>query len=95
MYQERIKQFRSELNLSVAKLADKINIPARTITGYERGERTPSIEFVTQCCTILNLNANWFLTGQGSMFNAPQFGVVENELRDEVLKILRDEGVIK
>jgi transcriptional regulator with XRE-family HTH domain len=95
MYQERIKQIRSELGLSVAKLADKINIPARTITGYERGERTPSIEFLSQCCTVLNLNANWFVSGEGNMFNPPQFEQVQDELALKVRSILREEGLIK
>ena len=95
MYQERIKQIRLKLGLSVAKLAEKISIPARTITGYERGERTPSIEFLSQCCTVLNLNANWFISGIGNMFNPPQFEQVQDELAQKVRTILREEGLIK
>ena len=94
MYAERIKQIRQALNLSVAKLAQKINIPPRTITGYERKERTPSIEFAAQCCTILNINANWFLTGKGEMFNRNEINT-NPDLRNEVLKILKDEGFMK
>ena len=71
-YSEKVKQIRLKLNLSVAKMADKIGIPQRTITGYERAERMPSIEFLAQCCKILNINANWFITGQGDMFNNTQ-----------------------
>ncbi len=95
MYQERIKEIRTKLNLSVAKLADKIGIPARTITGYERGERTPSMEFLASLSTILNVNANWFVTGEGEIFNPPKFEQVQNELALEVRKILREEGLIK
>ncbi len=95
MYKQRIKEIRSKLNLSVAKMADKIQIPARTITGYERGERTPSIEFVTQCCTILNVNANWFLTGEGEMFIPPKFEQVRSDLAREIRKVLKEEGLIK
>ena len=95
MYQERIKTLRSKLNLSVAKLADKIGIPARTITGYERGERMPSIEFLANLSTILNVNANWFLTGKGEMLNPPEFEQVQNDLAQEVRRILKEEGLIK
>lgn len=95
MYQERIKEIRTKLNLSVAKLADKIGIPARTITGYERGERTPSMEFLASLSTVLNVNANWFVTGEGEIFNPPKFEQVQNELALEVRKILREEGLIK
>ena len=59
MYKERIKEIRSKLKLSVAKFAEKIKIPARTIVSYENDGRNPSIEFLTQCCTILNVNANF------------------------------------
>ncbi len=68
MYEERIKEIRQKTNLSVAKMAYQIGIPARTITGYERGERTPSIEFLTQLSTILNVNPQWFLFGIGEIF---------------------------
>lgn len=95
MYDKRIKEIRSKLNLSVAKLAEKIQIPARTITGYERAERTPSIEFVAQCCTILNINANWFLTGEGDMFIPPKFEQVQADLALQIRKVLKEEGLIK
>lgn len=68
MYTKKIKEIRAALNLSVAKLAEKIDIPARTITSYEQGERTPSIEFLTQLCIILGVDANYFLLGKGQMF---------------------------
>lgn len=86
MYQERIKEIRTKLNLSVAKLADKIGIPARTITGYERGERTPSIEFLANLSTIVNVNANWFITGNGEMFNKKEPSVDNEELEHTIEK---------
>ena len=95
MYKQRIKEIRLKIGLSVAKMAEKIQIPARTITGYERGERTPSIEFVTQCCKILNMNANWFCTGVGEMFNAPQYENVKDNILKEVDEILIKYGVKK
>lgn len=95
MYANRIKEIRKKLNLSVAKMAEKIKIPSRTITGYERNERTPSVEFVAQCCTILNINANWFLTGKGEMFNAPQYEDVKDEILNEVNQVLVKYGIKK
>lgn len=95
MYQERIKEIRTKLNLSVAKLADKIGIPARTITGYERGERTPSIEFLANLSTILNVNANWFITGNGEMFNKKEPSVDNEELEQKVVEVMKKYGVIE
>ena len=98
MYSNRIKEIRKKLNLSVAKMAEKIKIPTRTITGYERNERTPSVEFVAQCCTILNINANWFLTGKGEMFLASQnfaseYENVKNDILKEVQKMFKEKGL--
>ena len=95
MYQERIKKIRSELQLSVAKMADEMNIPARTFVSYESDGRTPSLEFLAQLCKTFNINANWFITGKGEMFNPQQFDTAKDELRLEVLQILKDEGIIK
>ena len=95
MYRERIKKIRSELKLSVAKMADEMNIPSRTFVSYESDGRTPSLEFLTQLCKTFNVNANWFVTGDGMMFNAPEFEQVKDELAQQVRQILREEGLIK
>lgn len=93
MFSSRIKKIRTELDLSVAKMSEKIDIPARTITSYESG-RVPSLEFLTQLCTILNVNANWFITGKGNMFKQPELGDIENGLELQVVEIMRKYGVV-
>lgn len=95
MYKQRIKEIRSKLNLSVAKMADKIQIPARTFVSYESDGRTPSLEFLAQLCKVFNINANWFLTGEGEMFIPPKFEQVRSDLALEIRKVLREEGLIK
>ncbi len=96
MYAQKIKQIRTELNLSVAKLAEKINIPQRTVSAYERNERTPSIEFLAQMCNILDVNANWFLIDKGDMFNpkTSELRQFKDELLSEVRVMLKKEGII-
>lgn len=66
-----LKEIRRKLNMSVDDLAKAVGVPARTLGGYERNERTPSIELASQLCKKLNVNVNWFLTGEGSMFIQP------------------------
>ena len=95
MYADQIKRIRIITELSVAKMADKLGMSASTLTSYERGERTPSADFLTRLYLKMNINLNWFVSGHGEMFNAPQFDTVKSELRQEVLQILKDEGVIK
>lgn len=84
MYVSKIKEIRKKLGLSVPKLAERINIPARTIVSYESG-RTPSLEFLAQLCTVYDINANWFITGQGEMF------IKDIKEEKSVVKIDKDE----
>lgn len=93
MYSDRIKKIREALDLSVAKLSKKINIPVRTITSYELDGRTPSLDFLAQLCKELNISSEWFLFGKGEMFNAPQFEDVKGEILKEVEKMLKERGL--
>ncbi len=81
MYAERFKNLRKTLRYKIDEIADILEIPARTIGSYERGERVPSAEFVTKLVEKLNVNANWFVSGKGNMFN-------DNSQQDEQLKKL-------
>lgn len=90
MYIENLKKIRKTLNFSVNELADKIGIPARTIGGYERNERKMSLEIVTQLCKNLNVNANWFVTGEGDMFIQKQPAGLKDEIRQTVLEMLKN-----
>lgn len=95
MYSKNLKELRKKLDLSLAKLAKQLEMSASTLTSYERGERTPSVEFLTRLYKVLNVNTNWFISGEGNMFNAPQFEQVQDELAQKVRSILREEGLIK
>ena len=95
MYAQRIKQIRTELNLSVSKLSKKINIPERTIVSYESEGRTPSIDFLAQLCKELNINPNWFLFGEGEIFNNSKSSLLQNCIEDMILQTLRKNGIIQ
>lgn len=94
MYAENLKKIRSELRYSREELANILGIPERTLSGYERNERTPSIDIATRLCVNLNVNINWFVTGQGEMFNAPKYDDVKDDLKLKVLDILKEQGLI-
>lgn len=95
MFSENLKKIRQHLGLSVAKFADKLDIPQRTLTTYERGERTPSWKLFTQLYQKLNINLNWFVSGKGKMFNAPQYEDVKDEILNEVNQVLVKYGIKK
>lgn len=65
---KNLKKLRQELGFSVLNLADKIEMSANTLSAYEREIRTPSIELGIQLYAKLNVNLNWFISGNGEMF---------------------------
>lgn len=95
MYAENLKKIRKELGLSVAKFADKLEIPARTLTTYERKERTPSWKMFAQLYVKININLNWFVSGVGEMFNAKQPSASNEELEQKVVEVMKKYGVIE
>lgn len=71
--QERLKRARTEHSMSaedVAELLNKngINISARTIYGYESGDRAPSVSYLQGLATLLEINPTWLLSGNEDMF---------------------------
>lgn len=88
MYAERLKQIRKQLHYTVKEIADILNIKERTYGSYERKENNVSIELVTSLCKNLNINANWFCTGEGEMFNTQQSPSAID--KDEVIKIVKE-----
>ena len=97
MLKENLKKVRQELGLSVAKLSQKIEIPAPTLTCYERGERTPSAQLFIQLHIKLNVNLNWFVTGKGEMFSydTNRERISKEEILSDVRKMLINEGLLK
>ena len=95
MYAENLKKLRKKMGLSVAKMADKLAMSASTLTAYEREERTPSWQLFTQLYLNANVNLNWFVSGEGQMFNAPKFEDVEDVMEAKVMAILKKQGVIE
>lgn len=93
MYAENLKKIRKELKLSVEKLSETTGIPASTLWGYEGKKRTPSIDLPIQLYRKFNINANWFLTGEGEMFNSPKFEDVKTDVYNEVNRILEKYGI--
>lgn len=52
----QIKTFRESKNLTQAELSALMNINSQNISSYERGERCPSIYWITKLCHALEIN---------------------------------------
>ena len=67
MIGERFKLIRRELNLTQKAFGDLLGIPLTTVSKYETGTNKPSSDILSKL-SELNININWLLTGNGSMF---------------------------
>lgn len=65
---KRIKEIKTELHLTSSELAQKLNIPVRTIGSYEREEAQPGPKFLNALIDIFHININWLLSGRGNMY---------------------------
>ena len=97
MLSENLKKIRNELGLSMAKFSEKLEIPAMTLIHYERGERAPSAQLFIQLDKKLDVNLNWFVTGNGNMFNNVSIpcGDIEPVILQAMYTILKNNGIIK
>lgn len=88
-YSENLKKIREELNLSAQKMADKLGVSQGSIAQYESAKREPNFNFILQLNIVLNVNLNWFCTGEGNMFNsAPEN--ISSDFKDEIVKTVEE-----
>ncbi len=62
----RIKSWRLALGLTQEAFSDRIQIPLRTLKGYEMGERHPGADALAAIART-GPNMTWLLTGEGEM----------------------------
>ena len=97
MLKKNLKSLRQELGLSLSKFSEKLEIPAMTLSRYERGERMPSAQLFIQLDKKLNVNLNWLVSGEGEMFvnRNTQEACTRSDVESIVKQTLKNEGIIK
>ena len=88
-YSENLKKIREELSLSAQKLADKLGVSQGSITQYELAKREPNYNFILQLNIKLNINLNWFCTGEGEMFIKQQPANLKDEIKQAVREMIK------
>ncbi|MCF7794596.1 MAG: XRE family transcriptional regulator [Candidatus Cloacimonetes bacterium] len=74
---KRLKQILRKLDLTQVALSKRINISNVVINRYIKDKTMPDLNFLNKLATNLNININWLITGEGTMFptrNVKQFG---------------------
>lgn len=72
MLNENLRECRNRLGLSQFAVAEKLGIAQVQYGTYERGTRKPSAEILEKLVKVFNINVNYLLTGEGSMFITPE-----------------------
>lgn len=65
---DRLKLIRADVNESQAKFCKRFEIPQQTYANYELNKRSIPDEVKTKLQQQLNVNLNWLITGEGSMY---------------------------
>lgn len=58
-FNDRLKESRTSANLTQEQLAEKLGIAKSTLSGYESGNREPTIATIAKILDILNVDANY------------------------------------
>lgn len=66
---ERIKELRKTLNLTLDKFGERVGVGKTAISNIERGNRNLTEQMFKSICREFNVNSDWLRTGSGEMFN--------------------------
>lgn len=65
---ERIKELRKSLNLTLEKFGDRLGVTKVTVSRLENGERNVTDQMFKSICREFNVSENWLRTGKGEMY---------------------------
>lgn len=74
---KRLKQVLRKLDLTQVAISEKIGTSNVVINRYIKDKTMPDLNFLNKLATHFNININWLITGEGTMFptrNVKQFG---------------------
>ncbi len=65
---DRLKEIRSNYNLTQQEFADRLGIKRNTVATYETGKSNPSDSAIVLICREFNVNEEWLRTGIGKKY---------------------------
>lgn len=78
---ERVKQLRKALDLTLEKFGEKLGVKKSAISLIENGERNLTDQMVKSICREFDVNEEWLRNGTGSMF-------IERTRDEEIAKFI-------
>lgn len=64
----RLREVMEYKGLSIKAFAELLDMPYRTLQNYLLNERNPSAEVLIKISDVLNVDLNWLIRSEGSMF---------------------------
>ncbi len=92
---QRFKKIRQEKNLSQEQFGQILRMTKSGISAVENDKVFVSVDTLRTLFLNFDVNLNWFVMGDGEMFNTPKYEDVEDKLEQKVLDILKKNGVLK
>lgn len=83
----RFKQIRKAKNMSQKEFSGLLGISRSHVAGLELGNKKFLDRLINNICTTFDVNKEWFLTGEGDMFNDPLEGIDADEEVKEVARM--------
>ena len=65
---ERVKELRKALGLTLDKFGERLGVGKTAISKIENGDRSVTDQMFKSICREFNVNENWLRTGEGEMF---------------------------
>ena len=78
---ERVKQLRKALDLTLEKFGEKLGVKKSAISLIENGERNLTDQMVKSICREFDVDEEWLRNGTGSMF-------IERTRDEEIAKFI-------
>ncbi|MBR2532508.1 MAG: helix-turn-helix transcriptional regulator [Lachnospiraceae bacterium] len=73
-FKDRLKLLRKERGFTQETLAAMLNVSKQTISGYERGVRRPSFEYLDALSDLFDINLDYLLGSSDDRGSYPRHG---------------------
>ena len=90
---ERIKELRLSLGLTLDAFGERIGIGKSSVSKIEKGINGTTDQTIKSICREFNVNEEWLRTGQGTMFRQDSQSVLDR-MADEYSLTRRERAVI-
>ena len=91
---KRLKKIRQALGLSGEDFGRKIGVSKQCVSNLEADRNVLNNEKLVSLSVDFNVNLNYLIVGKGEMFNNQQPPATNNELEQEVVRVMKKYGVI-